>query len=222
VTAKGYADEKVLALTLLARTISNCKAVLLLVRERRIVEARVITRCCLENAYWVAALEKESNKFVTEMVNHEISHRKTRGQHLCEVSAAIGADINVRLREWLKETKREFPGAETLNPKSVALSGDIRNTYIFYSQLSADAAHPTIEALNRYIIPHSDADIGGIDAEPIVTDYDIAGTLDFLCIGAISVCVGVNQILEGEFTVTELADEYIKLSNETKAMLGVP
>src|SRR5262245_857304 len=53
VTAKGFADEKVLALTLLVRTVSHIKGALLLIDARRIVEARTITRCCLENLYWV-------------------------------------------------------------------------------------------------------------------------------------------------------------------------
>jgi hypothetical protein len=48
ITQKGFADEKVLALTLLARTLSNMKGALLLTSEKRIVEARIITRCCYE------------------------------------------------------------------------------------------------------------------------------------------------------------------------------
>jgi hypothetical protein len=57
ITDKGFADEKVLALALLARTLSHLKGTLLLLREKRIVEARTITRCCYENLYWVVGLD---------------------------------------------------------------------------------------------------------------------------------------------------------------------
>ena len=48
-TKKGYRDEQFLAMTLLARTMSNFKSAMLLVDNRRIIESRVPVRCCLEN-----------------------------------------------------------------------------------------------------------------------------------------------------------------------------
>ena len=49
VTAKGAGDVKVLAMTLLARSMSNLKSALILIRIRRLVDARILVRCCLEN-----------------------------------------------------------------------------------------------------------------------------------------------------------------------------
>ena len=68
VTEKGYADEKYLALTLLARTMSNFRGALLLLDNRRVIEGRIITRCCLENSFWVAGLVEEGEKFSREML----------------------------------------------------------------------------------------------------------------------------------------------------------
>jgi hypothetical protein len=66
VTAKGYGDEKYLALTLLARTMSNFKSALLLLDNKRIIEGRIITRCCLENYFWIAGLVEDGAKFARE------------------------------------------------------------------------------------------------------------------------------------------------------------
>src|SRR5689334_3886885 len=49
VTEHGTTDPKFLALTLLCRTISNFRGVVLLIQENLVVEARVLTRCCYEN-----------------------------------------------------------------------------------------------------------------------------------------------------------------------------
>jgi hypothetical protein len=62
VEAKGFADKKVLALMLLARSMSNVKGALLLINAKQIVEARTITRCCLENLYWTVERYRRLNR----------------------------------------------------------------------------------------------------------------------------------------------------------------
>lgn len=67
VTEDGAADLKILGLMLLARTLSNLKGTLILLCEGRVVEARVLARCCYENQYWVLGLVNEGDKFRREM-----------------------------------------------------------------------------------------------------------------------------------------------------------
>src|SRR5262245_10143142 len=45
----GTGDPKVVALALLARTMGNFEAAVLLLDNDHIVEARAVTRCCFEN-----------------------------------------------------------------------------------------------------------------------------------------------------------------------------
>ena len=100
------------------------------------------------------------------------------------------------------------------------MRADFEKTYIFFSQLSSDAAHPSVEALNRYVVPHKEDEIGGIDVEPIVKESEIAETFEYLCLAVMSVCVTVNQILGGTLggnLLSELANEYTALSNKSKA-----
>ena len=122
-TDKGYADEKVLALTLLARTTSNLKSTLLLLDNRRVIEARVITRCCLENSFWVGCLIEDGVKFTREMLGDEMHHRLKRGQSLFASALPLGDEVELRLREWMRTHAKQFESARRLNPKDVDPNG---------------------------------------------------------------------------------------------------
>jgi hypothetical protein len=220
VTAKGFSDERILALALLARTWSNHRSAMLLLREKHIVEARTIARCCYENLYWIVGLAEEGEAFVLKMRDDEMRHRKLRGQFMSDNGITLEADVEDRLRTWLRTTNRTFANAKLLNPKEVAKLSDIGRSYIFFSQLSSDAAHPSVTALNRYVVPHSADEIGGIDINPIVKDEEIEETLELLCQPVIGVCIGVNQILGGTgagVKLNSLAQEYVALSNRSAA-----
>jgi hypothetical protein len=142
ITKKGFPNEKVLALAPLARSLSNQKGTLSLLREKRIAEARTITRCRYENLYWVVGLIEEGEAFARRMANDDTSHRKHRGQLIFEAGVTFDDEVEDRLRAWLRNANTRLAGAETLNPKKVAsLGGDVGKSYIFYSQLSSDAAH---------------------------------------------------------------------------------
>jgi len=221
ITDKGYADEQFLTLTLLARTISNLKGALLLLRAKRIVEARTITRCCFENQYWVVALAEQGEAFARKMVHDGAGHRRARGQLIFQSAVQIEASVKDQLRGWMKQAKQNFADAKTLSPKEVAsVRPDFEKTYIFYAQLSSDAAHPSIDALHRYLVPHKGDEVGGVDIEPVVKDVEIELTLYYLCSAVMGVCVGVNQILGGTpggMVLNQLADVVSSLSSETKA-----
>jgi hypothetical protein len=152
------------------------------------------------------------------------SHRKQHGQLILDNGITRNAVVEVRLRAWLRNTNKRFGDAKTLNPKQVAVSRrDIGRTYIFYSQLSSDAAHPSVTALNRYVIPHTINEVGGIDVEPIVADEEIEETLELLCQAVMGVCVGVNQMLggtRGGGALNGLAEEYVALSNKSASKVA--
>src|ERR1700730_1543360 len=129
ITEKGFGDEKIIALTLLARTMSNLKGSVILIAEKRIVEARTIARCCFENQYWAAALIEEGEKFTRKMVDDEMKHRTARGQLIFQNDLDLDPDVSARLRGWLKIANQRFSDAKTLNPKQVASVNSIGKTY---------------------------------------------------------------------------------------------
>jgi hypothetical protein len=194
-TEKGAADPKVIAITLLIRTLSNFKGAIALVRQRMIVEGRVLTRCCYENLFWIVQLEAEGDEFVKKMRDDELKSNKARGEFVLQKMSEI------------------VPKPKMLNPKEVAIGGVLDKAYLYYSQLSADAAHPTVTALKRYIteIRERGESVRALDVEPEFSNDEIIATLDFACNATIGACVGVNQIVGGTpagQTLLQLADEY--------------
>ena len=92
----------------------------------------------------------------------------------------------------------------------MALGGVLRDGYLIYAQLSADAAHPSLESLNRHItrLPNNE---GIIDVVPASKDVEITQTRDWACNAMLGICVGVNQMLEGTpagLRLWEIADRY--------------
>ena len=53
VTKRGLTEPKLLVMALLSRSLMNFKGVVLLIKQRMPVEARVLTRCCYENMFMV-------------------------------------------------------------------------------------------------------------------------------------------------------------------------
>jgi Family of unknown function (DUF5677) len=206
---------------LLARTISNVKAAILLLDAKRVVEARTITRSVFENFYWIVGLAEEGDAFVRKMRDDEMNHRRAQGQNIFAADITLEAEVGERLRDYLRRNRKQFEKAASLSPKKVAQTRrDFAKTYIFYGQLSADSAHPSVTALNRYVVPESHPEGGGIDVEPLVSDHELAETCEYLCMAAIGVCVTANQIIGGTpggTALNRIAERHTDLSNRTKA-----
>ena len=128
--------------------------------------------------------------------------------------------IKSKLAAWMSESGKRFKDAKSLNPMGVALKTDLGRSYIFYKQLSSDAAHPSLDALNRHVIPHTRDETGGIDVDPVPTDDELVETLEYLCMAVMGVLVGVNHIIggtEGGRALNGLADRYKVFSDESAA-----
>jgi hypothetical protein len=122
----------------------------------------------------------------------------------------------LRLREWLRANKR-FANASSLVPKDVATAGEVSGLYVFYSELSADAAHPSITSLARYAAEDTAGQFAGIVLEPIVKEKEIEQTLELLCVAVLCVCIAVDQIIGRTHSTAlrGLQDELIALSNKS-------
>ncbi len=66
---EGLAQPRVFVAALLARTITNYKAVIMLLRAGLITEARTLTRSCLENVLWMRRLAAEGTDFVNAILD---------------------------------------------------------------------------------------------------------------------------------------------------------
>ena len=85
------------------------------------------------------------------MLRDEMLRRRVRGEIALGRQTQLSEDVEKRLRESLREINKKWPDVKPLNPKGFALSGLLRDGYLIYSQLSVDAAHPTVTSLCRHV-----------------------------------------------------------------------
>jgi hypothetical protein len=149
VTEHGLLDPNVLAYLLLCRTYTNFVATVSLTKQRLVVEARTMARCCFENAFLVAGLREQGRVFSDRMKEDDEAGRKLRLQ-FARNSEAIFDSLEPDMQQAVDAALSGIERPTFLTPKGAAKIGAFKELYLAYSQFSGDAAHPTLTALARY------------------------------------------------------------------------
>jgi hypothetical protein len=201
---RGTKDPKVIALALLARSIHNFEAALLLLEHDYVVEARTLMRCCYENLFWIASLLKKGDAFIQKMELDDLASRKKRAKSL--LSWADDSPQKPTFAESLKSLSDGFASqkAEAIMHKQAAQEGEIQHAYIFYSELSNDAAHPSATSLSRHITLSDNQPVFTVNAMPITDEAEKGETIDFGCTALLGICAAAQEILEREATGEKL------------------
>jgi hypothetical protein len=200
ITEKLFGEPRILSLALLCRTVGNFKGVIACARENLVVEARTLTRSCYENLYCMAALIEQGDDFVKAMHQDQMRNFRSQGEFLLEDidSVNIGdAEFVEQLRARVKEIKSRWPKASFLTPKQTVKNSVLKQSYLIYSKLSGDAAHPSILALKRHLVRfvENGEQVMGLDVSPPERGIELTETLDLACNAMIGACVATNQIL---------------------------
>lgn len=168
----------------------------------------------------IVGLAEDGDKFVKQMRDDELSHKRAIGQAIFAGDYTLDQEVEQRLRDRMRDRNRDSSIAKTLNPKAVAsVRADFKKTYIFYSQLSSDSAHPSVTALNRYAVRPSPRR-SGFDTAPLVQPAEIEETYEYLSMAALGVCVAANQIIGGTSGGERLnaaAERHTALSHRSRA-----
>jgi hypothetical protein len=219
-SAKGITDPRAMAYCVLARTISNLQAVLVLVKSNQIVEARTITRCCYENSFWIQGLLTSGDEFVREMRRDEAASMKSRVEFiLAKMGDQLDDTEQVKgLRQRIIDDKKLRP--KRLNLKEAAGRGPLGSFYDVYGQLSADAAHPSLTSLKRYFDKtYEDGQtVYTFTGVPEPKPEEAQLTLEWACCGTLSVYIGVNQLFQwtgASSVVEEAANEFAGMAGLT-------
>jgi hypothetical protein len=214
----GAADPKIVAMLLLVRTLSNFRSTLILLHADQIVEARTIARCCFENLFTIAALREGEQRFVFEMGEDHKASRKARAEFLMQQTGDMpDTEWQPKLRAFIASLGKGQRKGKSLDPKRVAARGPLLKGYVHYAELSADAAHPTLDALQRYLgrAQENGKPIRTIDINPLVSPRERRLTLLMVCEALLGACIGVMEILE----VTSVNDELAALMQEYQVFL---
>lgn len=200
-TRKGFADPRILAEMLMARTLSNFKGVIFLLNNDLVLEARILARCCYENSFWIAALVQDGDKFAAKMRRDDVRSRRSRSKGmLTKYHSEFPDDIKETLRNQIRRMNREQLLPKSLNPQNIAQSGPLSRRYEVYSQLSADAGHPSLTSLlPRYATKAMENGqiVLGADLFPSPKGEEILQTWGWACDAVLLACAGVNEILGG-------------------------
>jgi hypothetical protein len=125
---------------------------------------------------------------------------RSQGEFLLEGfdSEHIGdAEFVEQLRARVKEIKSRWPKGNFVTPKQTVKDSILKQSYLLYSKLSGDAAHPSVLALKRHLVRfvENGEQVVGLDVNPPERGHELAATIDLACNAMMGACVATNQIL---------------------------
>jgi Family of unknown function (DUF5677) len=172
-------DASVLAACLLARSISTVRAIVHLIGLGHVVEARMLARSIFENEFYLYRLAQDGSAFGRQMFADEVYHRGALGETLFKEDQsreAMGEESLARMRAFVKGLRQESPTAKPLKPKGAISGTDVSAAYAFYQQLSFDAVHPSLTALNRHVVATAGNAVAGLSLKPRIEAAEVMDT----------------------------------------------
>jgi hypothetical protein len=203
---------------LLIRTLSNFQGGLLMVERGMVVEARTLFRCCFENAFWLGALLKDGDKFIDDIMGDEVANTKSKARWVIRDPSRLefsGPNAVSRLQARVDEMEKAWGKVSGQKLEDAAKRGSLGDAYIYYKVLSGDAAHPSISAMNRYVL-RSRNSITGITCGPFLDE--VSGSLNCGCQAMIAAGVAVTEM----FHDTEHNREFAEHAKVYASLNGIP
>ncbi len=200
------ASKPLMALLLLVRTLSNFQGALLMSERGMIVEARILTRSILENAFYLSAIQKEGEKFVDRMIAAQHIHAEKFGSQLFSLNL-LDEDQKVEIAKYLKSNESE--PKSYLNFTDVVRITKQYELYAFYTALSNDSAHPSIGALNLYMPLNERVLNPELRIGPVL---DMEETFFIMCVGVLTIYASAIEIHGNK----KFADEFGHISANFK------
>ena len=202
----GLADARLLALMLQNRALSNFQGTILMTERGMIVEARTLARSCLESALCLAGIGADPEHW-RSMLHDELASKKARGKFILKNVGTLDPSRRKALSEYVENLEKQ-KGLSTLKYEEVAEKAGVGGLYLFYRQLSADAAHPSITALNRYVSSEKDDEVKEIQWMPVLELDEVVETIALACSFLMLACTALGQMLPNADRNRELQECY--------------
>ena len=222
-----------LSLGLAARTVSNLNAVNILISQNQIIESRIIARNCWENFYCAAALVEKGDEY-SDWLNREHHKRLILlGRFLLQHSEFDGVESSRAIRQKIKSSQYELgikgsasENESKLEPKYLShIRRDLEKSYVFYMNLSLDAAHVTLRSLGRHMLGDDTGAALTVSVGVPCSTREVEETLQCAASASLGVLVAVNQFLgftPGGENLDELAKTFEALCSTTESRLTQP
>jgi len=221
VTQKGLRDTRMVGATLLIRTISNVRATFALLEQSLVVEARITARSAIENLLWAVKLVERKDEFVDQMMADELKSQGRRAKFAMSSMESLPEHTAETLQVVIERLKAVPISPKGLGASEVAKDSLVEYAYLIYAQLSADAAHPSINALCRYI--EDDRETGSIilHAETGVSHEEHLRTASYVCMALSGVCVAFNQLAGPTATGAEPLTRLVDKASQLEVLTGL-
>lgn len=200
---------------LLIRTMSNFQGSVILTEKGMEVEALTLVRNCYENGFWIGALVADPTAAITAFKLDETKSQDSRADAFVRIVEKHGDDA------MKMETKQQFAKRRAKSRDSVlgletlAKLAGLHPNYVFYKEVSANAAHPSLNSIDRYL----DCTGGGWQGFVVgpATQEQIALALNLTCHALISCLAAFGQLIGNSEDDQKLFD----LNKEYKALAGI-
>ena len=155
VVGKALGDVEPLIFLLLIRALSNFQGAILMAEYGALAESRTLSRTCLETVFCLAALARGGDEFIRRLISALLADRKSTANWILQKPAireAMGQENIEKLRQFVDSMSARLDTLQKLGIEEMARQGELEPLYTWYRQLSGDAAHPSLDALERYLI----------------------------------------------------------------------
>lgn len=159
-------EQQLIGTLLFTRALQSFQAVILLAERGMIADARLLARSCAETTILLGGLATSSG-FSAKLIESHYKHKLAIAQSLlADQEARLDLTLSqiANLESVVHAINTEYPNKvlREIKYEQVARDAGLLSIYnTIYRGLSGDAAHPTLDALNRHL--KSD-DAGNIEA----------------------------------------------------------
>ena len=211
-TGNPYKDAQTLATLLLIRVLSNFQGMMLMAERGLIVEARTLARTCLESTFALVAGVKDQEEFVPKMIAHSADHRSKAANWLLNRANRedfLSDDSEAKLRAFLAKQGDDGETLAAFHIQDMARRAQLEDMYIFYRTLSGDAAHPTLDAISRYVDGIEPGNFN-IKWGPNCGAEEITDTVLLSCSFVFASCVAINELTKNETVAADLERLFVR------------
>lgn len=192
-------EAKAYAVTCFARSVQNFQTAIILCERGAQAEARTLVRAMAETIFLTYGFYRKPD-MTEKLLEDHAKHCKGHANAMIELGRKRGLDAS-KHEEMIAHIEAEYPRAQWPNgPQSIkwgSLAEEMGLGTLYqlaYRQPSGDAAHASLESLQRHIMVDADGNLESFDFNP--RDADVRTTLKAGMAGMVQLFNFANAELE--------------------------
>jgi hypothetical protein len=194
-------DPRVVALTLLCRSISNFRAAMLLAQQEQAMESRAMVRLLNENLLWLGALRERGAAFVQNMISDQRHNDVVIARATMRLTSKHGGDVQseggLKLRSIIRSLDKQTSKAKKLHADEIASQGVVELAYVDYLTFSLDALHCSVRALGRHLSSKRTESIDELTVSvvPQTPPGEVLSTVLHACRALMGAAIAANELI---------------------------